>query len=72
MTQEQEEFFNKCPAWARKEGIESLAEWQIVESLMPFNWPERYDQLGRIRVGIEQVLAFWDAMGEHSNDNQIS
>ena len=69
MSPAQEEFFDRCPAWARKEGIESLAEWQIVESLMPLQWPARYDQLDRIRAGLEHVLAFWDAMGEYSNDD---
>ena len=69
MSPAQEEFFDRCPAWARKEGIESLAEWQIVEALMPYDWTKRYDELGRLKASIEQVLMFWDAMGEYSNDD---
>lgn len=66
MTPAQEEFIEKCPAWARHEGIECLAEWQIVERLMPLPWSQRYDQLGRIKAGLEHVLACWDAMSENS------
>ena len=69
MSPAQEEFFDRCPAWARKEGIKSLAEWQIVEALMPYDWAKRYDELGRLKASIEQVLMFWDAMGEYSNDD---
>jgi len=68
MSPAQEEFFEKCPAWARKEGIESLAEWQIVEKLLPLSKADRFDQIHRLTAGIESVLDFWDAMGEqHDN-----
>ena len=68
MTPEQEQFLNDCPAWARKEGIDSLAEWQLCMSLASFDWPTRHDKLDALKAKIVQVLDYWDAMGEN-HDN---
>jgi len=65
---EYREFFDKCPAWARKAGVSSLLQWQFIEFLMPFSKEQRFDQLDEFRSVAIAVLAYWDAMSEKGQD----
>jgi len=80
MTPEEETFFNECPAWARKLGVADLKLWNFIESIMPYDWPDRFDflQSGEVRISSEEdticrrVLEAWDAMSENHADKILN
>jgi len=72
MSPEQEKFLNDCPAWARKLGVESLPEWQVILSLASLGWPDRFDRIHRLSWLTEHVLREWDGMSEKPDAGQIS
>ena len=64
-TRDGEIYLDKYPAWAKSEGIKSVAEWRIVLSLFPFDWPTRHDKLAELKAKIEHVLQCWDDMAKN-------
>lgn len=66
-------FKTECPAYFRKNvGVSNWLQWERIKSLMPLNWPERFDRLhewaskglGRHNALIEKALRAWDEMGQ--------
>lgn len=70
MTQESLEtqaFLDKCPAWARKLGVRTLAQWRFIEAIMPLGKGGRFDELDELKVVATKVLDAWDEMAIAGN-----
>lgn len=63
-----DKFMEGCPAFARATGINDLNQWNIVESLYPFEKSQRFDKLCEIKANIERCLEKMDSIAQEINN----